>query len=841
MVLAACVVALITVRTLFARGARTPNGIARLTGVERSVSRMIGLTTALTAVAAIWWGSGLLQQQGIATVSTAAGGTGFLAGVFAWASKWLSTPLKETRGSTLARVVLGWLKRATPRALALMVLVFLILQVGTGVRSVAFSPVEGAGGFNREGFGWLMGVSGAVLLLTAWLFDPARVGLHEFYRSRISRCYLGASNSPPAVATERGAAGNRYVSERPGDDLKLGAIRKASVKPIHLVCTAANDLAGDHLATLYRGARSAVLSANGISIGDKTGRLDYLGLSAALTASAAAFNSQMGRVSMDLGPAVAFLMGALNLRLGLWVPHPENPRRDDYTFPGRLFLRELFGRSRTDGSQLHLSDGNHFENFGLYELVRRHCRSIIVSDCGADPAVSFDDLANVLRRVREDFGVEIELDIAPLRPAADGLARQHAVAGTIHYDGLDGSDKGTLLFFKPALTGDEPPDVLQYRTKNGQFPHETTGDQFYDEAQWESYRRLGEHAVRTTLGFAESIGHEKAAFLDRLFLGVRERLHPAAEGHREVFIAMSERCASLEADVFSQGPSALRRELFPEVVALRGQEQLVPDLEQELQAVSYLMRAIQIMEDVWVAADLERYWSHPLNEGWMNYFQRWASAPTFRRWWPILRPIYSNGFRDFAAERFGLGMRDALARPDSDPAHASVRLRLMLEPSSTVFEGGHAWRQFVQRAAAPDLLGRTLLVYRMDLLNGTTRPSPTLDVGFALVDERPVDGGRTATWQAEHFFVPPPLIGAGIVGRQLDAVIAYYTAQARVGGFRRLTVVFGSGVVRPRGKAARDERVRQIGFFKSRGFEVVASGDLEPGRVELSLTLPPPA
>jgi hypothetical protein len=138
---------------------------------------------------------------------------------------------------------------------------------------------------------------------------------------------------------------------------------------------------------------------------------------------------------------------------------------------------------------LHLSDGAHFENLALYELIRRHCRYIIVSDCSADPEVAFDDLANALRRAREDFGVEIDIDISPLRPGPDKRSAQHAVVGTIYYNGLEGTDQGTILYFKPTLTGDEPPDVLQYQTRNVAFPHESTGDQFYDEAQWESYRR----------------------------------------------------------------------------------------------------------------------------------------------------------------------------------------------------------------------------------------------------------------------------------------------------------------------------------------------------------------
>jgi hypothetical protein len=36
------------------------------------------------------------------------------------------------------------------------------------------------------------------------------------------------------------------------------------------------------------------------------------------------------------------------------------------------------------------------------------------------------------------------------------------VVGTIPYDGFQGSNKGTLLYIKPTLTGDEPGDIQPY-------------------------------------------------------------------------------------------------------------------------------------------------------------------------------------------------------------------------------------------------------------------------------------------------------------------------------------------------------------------------------------------
>jgi hypothetical protein len=50
-----------------------------------------------------------------------------------------------------------------------------------------------------------------------------------------------------------------------------------------------------------------------------------------------------------------------------------------------------------------------------------------------------------------------------------------------------------LVYLKATLMGDEPEDVCHYHRSHPEFPQETTTDQFFDEAQWESYRRLGRH------------------------------------------------------------------------------------------------------------------------------------------------------------------------------------------------------------------------------------------------------------------------------------------------------------------------------------------------------------
>jgi hypothetical protein len=55
--------------------------------------------------------------------------------------------------------------------------------------------------------------------------------------------------------------------------------------------------------------------------------------------------------------------------------------------------------------------------------------------------------------------------------------------------------KGLILYLKLSVTGNEPELIRRYRTLNGDFPHQSTLDQFFDEEQFECYRRLGVHVA----------------------------------------------------------------------------------------------------------------------------------------------------------------------------------------------------------------------------------------------------------------------------------------------------------------------------------------------------------
>jgi len=825
--------------------------------LDRSTSRCLGAAVLCAGFALLWMaGRWLLVRNGSLSLGGSVTSGAVLGGVFFWLRGWLTKPSEETRATTLWGKYSERIKPMLPQLAALGAMLCMLLTVALLIQSFGHGDYLLAG----------ITTPAVIIVVTLFCFDPARIGLHDFYRSRLARCYLGA-------APKHGTTPSRATVEQPDDDLTFGELRGKTVSPgpIHLVCCAANNLAGDPLTSLYRGARSVAISPIGLSLGNEYAAMPHLRLSSAITASAAAFNSQMGRVSMDLGFAVSFVMSAFNLRLGLWVPHPGNASSRIRKVVGLPFFFEMLGHSKCAPlanpsaalpnaaenpprhaakkhrfSYLHLSDGSHFENLGLYELVRRHCRYIIVTDSSADPEVAFDDLANTLRRVREDFGVEIELDVEPLRPGPNGRSSQHATIGTIHYDGMAGTDKGTVIYFKPALTGDEPADVLQYQTRNLAFPHEGTSDQFYDEAQWESYRRLGEHAAMSVLRF-EAEHMRQASFVDNMFLEVGNQWHPNKAQHQQVFLELAERCDALEDEIRANASNRLLAELFPEAIAAHKPAAAPaknagaqPERDENIQTLFYLMRVLQIMEDAFLGAELQETWSHPMNAGWMSYFQRWASTPSFRHWWPLLRPLYGAGFRNFVKERFNLRL------PRGVHNKPAARLSLNVPDTLEKLPDTYAWKQWALRFGAPPATNRKVLSYSLKLeASGTIPSGDPIDVGFLLYQE--VDGhegARCASWDCREMFVPPALSGAGISARFLEGAIEYFRDhQPHLTGIR-VDIGYNepstSDQRSPRpNRASRLERVQTISFYKSRGFTYLSSDestilcfDLERARAE---------
>jgi hypothetical protein len=217
---------------------------------------------------------------------------------------------------------------------------------------------------------------------------------------------------------------------------------------------------------------------------------------------------------------IAFLMALLNVRLGWWLGNPGPAGNSSFADEGprtaaRSLLAEVLGMTREYQEYVYLSDGGHFENLGIYEMVRRRCKLIVVSDAGCDPEYAFEDLGNAVRKISIDLGVPIRFHgLADLRPRrVDGRdigpGHPYHAIGEIDYPAADGGgDKGLILYLKPGYHGSEiTAAVRSYAMANRQFPHDDTINQWFGESQIESYRALGFEIMDNLLSTALESAH----------------------------------------------------------------------------------------------------------------------------------------------------------------------------------------------------------------------------------------------------------------------------------------------------------------------------------------------
>lgn len=352
-------------------------------------------------------------------------------------------------------------------------------------------------------------------ILVSRFVNVNRFSLHALYRNRLVRAYLGASNL--------GRRADPFTGFADDDDLPLADLRNVQAAPpsegevrapLHVINTALNlvrtqrklawqqrkaesfSMTPLYCGNFYEGYRPTTEYAGGISLGT------------AMTISGAAANPSMGYHS---SATVTFLLGLFNARLGAWLGNSNQRGDSTWQLAGprwaaATLLADLLGYTDADNKYINLSDGGHFDNLGLYEMVLRRVRHIVVCDVGSDAGFRFEDLGNAIRKIRIDFGISIdfEREIAIQSKDGNGEPGLYCAYGTINYQCVDGGEvtNGRLCYIKPTVRGKgHPPyDVTSYSRGSVPFPHETTADQWFDESQFESYRALGVHAVKTICG-----------------------------------------------------------------------------------------------------------------------------------------------------------------------------------------------------------------------------------------------------------------------------------------------------------------------------------------------------
>ena len=543
--------------------------------------------------------------------------------------------------------------------------------------ALTFGPLKeiGPGSFRRAGeWGKFVGLLGllagglVVAVIASTRININEFSLHHFYKNRLVRCYLGASNSKRRKP-------NRLTGFDPSDEFRLASLQPINdppyLGPFALVNATLNLNAGSELAKQERKAASFAFSPTFCGflpaasrrdlelVKQKRGEFETSGyvptlgyshpdgpeMGTTVAISGAAANPNMG---YHTSGSMAFLLTVFDARLGWWL---GNPRwRGPSQYPGPVFawtylIAELLGQTTGRSRFVNLSDGGHFDNLGLYELVRRRCHYIIVGDAEEDAKLAFESLGGAIRKCRADFGVEIDIDPEPIR-IANGRSGAHCVMGRILYP--EGA-RGYLFYLKASLTGDEPSDVTEYHTRFPEFPHQSTADQFFSESQFESYRRLGLHVVRAALeGVAPPPLPGSPGDLAGTFKALEEKWYAptpvTAEAASRLASAYAALMRSLSA---SPNLAALVRELFPEGGA---QGQPSPPTALDGAAFAAAVEVIQLMENVYTEFELEHpaNQANPRNRGWMMLFGRWARSPIlYSQVWAAVRADYNPLFQRF--------------------------------------------------------------------------------------------------------------------------------------------------------------------------------------------------
>jgi hypothetical protein len=316
------------------------------------------------------------------------------------------------------------------------------------------------------------------------------------------RCYLGATREN----TERNP--QNFTGFDDDDDVPLAFKAGDATRPLHIVNCALNLGGSTDLALHTRHSASFTLSplycGSAYESLDQQGVAKELGfvptsvfghrdggptLGQAISVSGAAASPNMGYHTSSV---IAFMLTLFNVRLGWWFPNPG--KVEDGAMSPHFSLTylgdELFGGASDRSKFVMVSDGGHFENLAAYELIRRQCRVIVISDGECDEKYTFGGLGTLIRMCEVDFQCHITIHVDDLRPGTGGgeWSKRRFAVGQIRYKD---ESTGILIYVKASMTGEEDTSVRQYKSSSPTFPHESTGDQFYREDQFESYRHLG--------------------------------------------------------------------------------------------------------------------------------------------------------------------------------------------------------------------------------------------------------------------------------------------------------------------------------------------------------------
>jgi hypothetical protein len=413
-------------------------------------------------------------------------------------------------------------------------LLYLFVYFSTGYR-LMFAPEE---------FQWsALWVGGVVIALLVWAWgfvDVNTYSPHGYYRDRLCDCYL---QTRAKADPEKDP--HRPTVPVPAPKLRLSELGACKVAPYHLINATLNLPSSEELELRGRSGDFFLFSKHfcgsplvGYHPTKALEAVDpHLDLGTAMAVAGAAASSNMGWKTIN---GLRLIMTLANVRLGYWLKNPALGEATAKTLfrPGPSYLfREMFAQGMNEQQPyLNLSDGGHIENLAVYELLRRRCKFIVCVDGGMEPGMECEDLIRLERYAAIDLGIRMHYDVADLKLQANGYSRTYGVLVKIDYAppgseaarharSPETAEWGWMLYLKLAMVGYGPGYVMDYKRQNPDFPHQTTGDQLFDEAQFEAYRALGAAAAESFFT-SEVIGEEAKVELRGWFQALASNLLP---------------------------------------------------------------------------------------------------------------------------------------------------------------------------------------------------------------------------------------------------------------------------------------------------------------------------
>ncbi len=482
---------------------------------EKWFGQCVWIVAALLVFASIPWFHNQIGSEGITgTLSLVAGAASGLWG------------FAQSRGKNGAgvgtRVVL---------VLGAVVFIFGILLVGYAwMASMLVIEIPGPIGFvNVPTEFW------AILLISVFsglITNLNSVSLGRFYRDRLMEAFMPdwkAANGDRASAA--GAADRLRISQ-----LWNGEGANGARGPYPVINTNVVLVNSPQRKYRQRGGDNFVITPH-VCGSSATGwqetsnfENDQLTLPTAMAISGAAANPRGGMAGK--GPttngAISTVMTLLNFRLGFWVKQPSDQPEPAFRLkPNHFFPSAAYcwpGTGYTEKSRyLELSDGGHFENLAMYELIRRRARVIFVCDGGQDAAASYSDFVSFLQRVGDDFGAKIdfiegagpELLVTKSTSGAYPKGAEYAEKGyfvaKVNYGrrgmAWGGATEGLIIYMKTTMIEQLSMTAKGYKGANPDFPDQTTGDQFFDAEQFEAYREVGYRICEQMIDDLKLAGH----------------------------------------------------------------------------------------------------------------------------------------------------------------------------------------------------------------------------------------------------------------------------------------------------------------------------------------------